>query len=217
MHSICVTKLKTAAVETDANESSWSRYKAVLCNPRLLIAGLSIGFQNAARYGLIVWVPVHFQGNNWKSAETLIDPAWISVALPVGMAFGALSNGWISDRLFGSSRSKAIMLYMVLGAVASMVMYKLPTGMGAIAALFLAGFFVYGPASSFWALCPDLVGAKRAGTATGILNFFSYLLAGLGEPLIGRMLDHSGNTSLVFPIVATSCIISAVIAAFIRR
>ena len=63
------------------------------------------------------------------------------------------------------------------------------------------------------ASCPT----RRAGTATGILNFFSYLLAGLGEPLIGRMLDHSGNTSLVFPIVATSCVISAVIAAFIRR
>jgi len=31
------------------------------------------------------------------------------------------------------------------------------------------------------------------------------------------MLDHSGNTSMVFPIVATSCVISAVIAAFIRR
>lgn len=208
---------QAAAIETDADESSWSRYKAVLRNPRLIIAGLSIGFQNAARYGLIVWVPVHFLGKDWKHADTLIDPAWISVALPVGMALGALSNGWISDRLFGSSRSKAIMLYMVLGAVASMVMFKLPTGMGAIAALFLPGFFVYGPASSFWALCPDLVGARRAGTATGILNFFSYLLAGLGEPLIGRMLDHSGNTSLVFPIVAASCIISAVIAAFIRR
>ncbi|MCO4893081.1 MFS transporter [Cupriavidus sp. WGtm5] len=208
---------RAAHAETDADESSWSRYKAVLRNPRLLIAGLSIGFQNAARYGLIVWVPVHFLGKDWKHTDTLIDPAWISVALPVGMALGALSNGWISDRLFGSSRSKAIMLYMVLGAVASMVMFKLPTGMGAIVALFLAGFFVYGPASSFWALCPDLVGAKRAGTATGILNFFSYLLAGLGEPLIGRMLDHSGNTSLVFPIVAASCMISAVIAAFIRR
>lgn len=207
----------SSCAETDAQESSWSRYQAVLSNPRLLIAGLSIGFQNAARYGLIVWVPVHFLGKDWKHVDTLIDPAWISVALPVGMALGALTNGWISDRLFKSSRSKAIMLYMVLGAVASMVMFKLPTGMGAIVALFLAGFFVYGPASSFWALCPDLVGARRAGTATGILNFFSYLLAGLGEPLIGRMLDHSGNTSLVFPIVATSCVISAVIAAFIRR
>ena len=199
-------------------ESSWSRYKAVLGNPRLIIAALSIGFQNAARYGLIVWVPVHFLGKDWaKAADGMIDPAWISVALPVGMAFGALTNGWISDKVFGSKRYKAIVLYMLLGAIASMGMYMLPTSIFGLVLLFMAGFFVYGPASSFWALCPDLVGAKRAGTATGVMNFFSYLLAGLGEPLIGRLLDHSGNTSLVFPIVATSCLISACIAAFIRR
>ncbi|MGJ7527740.1 MFS transporter [Variovorax sp. GB1P17] len=209
---------KSAHAVHEAEESSWSRYKAVLSNPRLMIAALSIGFQNAARYGLIVWVPVHFLGKDWaKAADGMIDPAWISVALPVGMAFGALTNGWISDKVFGSKRYKAIVLYMLLGAVASIGMYLLPTSILGLGLLFLAGFFVYGPASSFWALCPDLVGAKRAGTATGVMNFFSYLLAGLGEPLIGRMLDHSGNTSLVFPIVAASCLISACIAAFIRR
>lgn len=201
-----------------AEESSWSRYKAVLGNPKLLIASLAIGFQNAARYGLIVWVPVHFLGKDWaKAADGMIDPAWISVALPVGMAFGALTNGWISDKVFASKRYKAIVLYMLLGALASVGMYLLPTSIGGLFLLFLAGFFVYGPASSFWALCPDLVGAKRAGTATGVMNFFSYLLAGLGEPLIGRMLDQSGNTAMVFPIVAASCLISACIAVFIRR
>lgn len=209
---------KAAHAANEPAESSWSRYKAVLSNPRLIIAALSIGFQNAARYGLIVWVPVHFLGKDWaKAADGMIDPAWISVALPVGMAFGALTNGWISDKVFGSKRYKAIVLYMLLGAIAAMGMYVLPTSMLGLVLLFLAGFFVYGPASSFWALCPDLVGAKRAGTATGVMNFFSYLLAGLGEPLIGRLLDHSGNTSLVFPIVAASCLISACIAAFIRR
>lgn len=205
------------ASEQEVQESSWERYKAVLKNPRLLVASLAIGFQNAARYALIVWVPVHFLGKDWKSADALIDPVWISVALPVGMAFGALTNGWISDRLFDSKRYKAIVLYMVLGCASAIAMYFLPMSLGAMAMLFLAGFFVYGPASSFWALCPDLVGAKRAGTATGVMNFFSYLLAGLGEPIVGRLMDHSGDTAVVFPIVATSCLISAFIALFIRR
>ncbi|AMP06832.1 MFS transporter [Collimonas pratensis] len=207
------------AAHDEQQESSWARYKAVLKNWRLIVAALSLGFQNAARYGLIVWVPVHFFGSNWaKSPDALIDPKWISVALPVGMAIGALSNGWISDKLFGSKRYKAIMLYMVLGAMTTMWMFTIPgNSMLGIMALFLCGFFVYGPASSFWALCPDLVGSRRAGTATGIMNFSSYLFAGLGEPLIGRMLDHSGNTALIFPIVAVSCVISAVVAMFIKR
>jgi OPA family glycerol-3-phosphate transporter-like MFS transporter len=210
---------KAHAVLDDLHESSWTRYKAVLKNWRLIVAALSLGFQNAARYGLIVWVPVHFFGSNWaKSPDAFIDPKWVSVALPVGMAIGALSNGWISDKLFGSKRYKAIMLYMILGAMTSVWMFTIPGhSILAVMALFLCGFFVYGPASSFWALCPDLVGSRRAGTATGIMNFSSYLFAGLGEPLIGRMLDHSGNTALIFPIVAASCVMSAFVAMFIKR
>lgn len=209
---------KSSELANDHAESSLQRYKAVLKNFKILIAAVSLGFQNAARYGLIIWVPVHFLGSNWKSGDTGIDPMWITVALPVGMAVGALSNGWVSDRLFGSKRYLAIILYMMLGAVTSLWMWSLPTHSTlGIAALFLCGFFVYGPASSFWALCPDLVGAKRAGTATGVLNFSSYLFAGLAEPLIGSVLDTTGNTSWIFIIVTCACLSSAFVALFIRR
>ena len=203
----------------DTNESSLSRYAAVLKNGRLFVAALSIGFQNAARYGLLIWVPVHFMGTNWaKATNASFDPKWITVALPVGMALGAFMNGWISDKLFGAKRYPAITSFMVIGAATSLWMYTLPgQSVIAIPVLFLAGFFVFGPASCFWALCPDLVGSKRAGTATGVLNFFSYLFAGLAEPLIGRILDKSGDTSQIFVIVAIACVASAVVAPFIRR
>lgn len=203
------------------SESSFTRYKAVLSTWRLLIAGVAIGFQNAARYGLLVWVPVHFLGSNWAKAgaSSVVDPRWISIALPVGMAVGAFSNGWISDKVFGSRRDLAIVLYMVLAAITSLWMYTIPTSeiyLG-IAVLFLCGFFTYGPQSSFWALCPDLVGHRRAGTATGVMNFFAYLFAGLGEPVIGRFMDTHNQTSLVFLVVAACAGASAVVASFIRR
>lgn len=66
----------------------------------------------------------------------------------------------MSDNVFGSKRYLAIALYMALATVTSLLMYTIPTGevyLG-LATLFLCGFFVYGPQSSFWALCPDLVG-----------------------------------------------------------
>lgn len=61
------------------------------------------------------------------------------------------------------------------------------------------------------------MGHKRAGTAIGIMNFFAYLFAGLGEPLIGSFLDARDDTSLVFLIVAAASAASATLAAFIRR
>jgi MFS transporter, OPA family, glycerol-3-phosphate transporter len=80
-------------------ETAWQRYRAALGNGRLLLAGFAIGFQNSARYGLLVWVPVYFLGPNIAGS---VLGKWISVGLPVGMAIGALASGWISDRFCGA-------------------------------------------------------------------------------------------------------------------
>ena len=50
------------------------------------------------------------------------------------------------------------------------------------------------------------------------MNFFAYLFAGLGEPLIGSIIDHhKGNTAVFFYVVATACVLSAVLMRFVRR
>jgi len=195
-------------------ETSTERYLAVLSNWRFMVASTAIGFQNLARYGLIFWVPVHFLGEDWKNSPD----KWISVALPVGMALGAMTAGWMSDHLFGSNRSRVISLFMMLAAIASLGMFLLPTSHpAAIPVLFLCGFFAYGPQAAFWALCPDLLGRQRAGTGTGVMNAFAYTFAGLGEPLIGWLIDYHDNTALVFLVVAVACLVSGFIALFIRR
>ncbi len=201
-------------ITVETKLSSWQRYRNVLGNKRFLLAAIAIGFQNTARYGLLIWVPVHFLGEDWKNS----DDKWISVALPVGMALGAIASGWISDNVFRSNRSKVIILFMTLAAACSVVMYFLPRGSWlGIVVLFFTGFFAYGPQASFWALCPDMLGVENVGTGTGVMNCFAYGFAGLGEPLIGRLMDTYDETSLVFVVVAISCMASAVMAVGIRR
>jgi OPA family glycerol-3-phosphate transporter-like MFS transporter len=195
-------------------ETSWERYRHVLSNTRFLIASVAIGFQNLARYALLVWVPVHFLGEDWENSDT----KWVSVALPVGMALGAIASGWLSDRFFGSNRSRVIGLFLFMASCCSIAMYFLPRDHWlAVPMLMLTGFFAYGPQSAFWALCPDLLGQERAGTGTGVMNTFAYVFAGLGEPLIGRMIDVSGRTSLVFAVVAAACLFGTLISPLIRR
>jgi MFS transporter, OPA family, glycerol-3-phosphate transporter len=195
-------------------ETSWDRYTSALSNPMFLAACFAIGFQSLARYGLIIWVPVHFLGDDWKTS----DGKWISIALPIGMALGAIASGWISDRLYGSNRSRVIGLFMFLAAVCTLTMLFIPRHHpGAIPMLFLAGFFAYGPQSAFWALCPDLLGHQRAGTATGVMNTFAYVFAGLGEPFIGWMIERNENTAVVFAIVAAACLLSAMASPLIKR
>jgi MFS transporter, OPA family, glycerol-3-phosphate transporter len=203
-----------ATADAEPHETSRERYRQVLSNPRFLIASLAIGFQSVARYGLLIWVPVHFLGEDWKNSET----RWMSLALPIGMALGAITSGWVSDRLFDSNRSRVISLFLFLAAACSLSMYLLPRDhwLG-VPMLLLTGFFAYGPQSAFWALCPDLLGRARAGTGTGVMNTFAYVFAGLSEPFIGWIIESNNQTSLVFGVVAISCLLGAVIGIFIRR
>ncbi len=208
-------RLSSESTAGEVLETSLDRYTLVLKNWRFMVACIAIGFQSSARYGLIFWVPVHFLGEGWKASSA----KWISIALPVGMAFGALTGGWVSDRVFNGIRWKTISLFMTLAAIASMIMFFLPREHSAgIMVLFACGFFAYGAQAAFWALAPDMFGCKRAGTAIGVMDFFAYLFAGLVNPLIGRLIEaYGGNTALVFPVVGAACIISAIIGLVIRR
>ncbi|MBA4150373.1 MAG: MFS transporter [Verrucomicrobia bacterium] len=197
-------------------EKSVDRYLHCLKNWRFLVGCVSIGFESLARYGLLIWVPFHYLGEGWKKDPSSV---WITMALPVGMAFGALSSGYISDRFFRSNRSRPIALFMALASVVSLLIYVVPADnrLAGLVLLFLAGFFVYGPQSSFWALCPDLLGRRRAATGIGLMNASAYGFAAAGEPLIGWIIQLTGQTSSVFAVLAIVCMVGAVCILPIRR
>ncbi|RVW04764.1 MFS transporter [Rhodococcus spongiicola] len=205
--------------QSSLSESSLSRYIRVLSNPRIWSTGIAIGFLNAARYGLLTWVPVYFLTTTVGGrGGGSVNPIWTSVALPTGMAVGALVNGEISDRLFGSRRDLPIVVFTGIGAIAAITMYAAPLGLTAgMMVLFLTGFFVYGPQSSFWALTVDISGMEIAGTAIGVVNFFAYLFAGAVSPIIGYVMDVTGQTAYIFPIVAGCCVLSAAVTLTIRH
>jgi len=207
---------KSDADDNSDTETSFQRYRAVLSNKKFLIACVAIGFESWARYGLLVWVPVHYLGAGWKQQPGTL---WITLSLPVGMALGALTAGQLSDRLFQSNRSRPIALFLGLGSLVSMAMYFVPTSntyLG-IVLLFLAGFLVYGPQASFWALCPDILGRRRAGTGVGIMDACAYGVAALGEVAIGRIVDVTGTTAAVFPITSAVCAAGAFCILFVRQ
>lgn len=205
---------ETGVPVAEPNETAWQRYRVALSNVPFLFGSCSIGCQNLARYGLLVWVPVHFLGEDWKTSPY----KWISVALPIGMAIGAVSSGWISDRFFRGNRTRVIMLFLSLAALCASGMWLLPRGSAfVVPVLFLTGFFVYGPQAGYWALCPDLLGRRHAGTGTGVMNFFAYAFAGFGEPLIGHCIETTGQTQIVFAVVALACLIGTGLMLLVRR
>jgi OPA family glycerol-3-phosphate transporter-like MFS transporter len=200
---------------SELTETAWQRYRVALSNGRFLMACAAIACESMARYGLLNWVPMHYLGPDWKQTA---GGAWISVALPVGMAFGALSGGYLSDLVFKANRSRPIAIYLGLASVAALCLYFVSAGhRGAgISLLFLGGFFAYGPQAAFWALCPDLLGRERAGTGAGLMDACAYFGAAVGEIIIGMAIDATGSTASMFLVVAIECLIGALLAIPIR-
>ncbi|MDR2272458.1 MAG: MFS transporter [Sphingobacterium sp.] len=197
-------------------QENWKQsYQKVFQNRSFMIASLAIGFQSMARYGLIFWVPIHFLGNNYKASS---GNMWLTLLIPVGMALGAVSFGYISDLIFDKNRSKSIATGMLISSVIALLIYFVPMHshlfIGAL--MFSSGFFVYGPQANFWTLCPDLLGTKLVGTGIGIMNMFAYVFAAIGEPIFGKLIDYTGNTANIFLFVALICAICATIISFVK-
>jgi len=194
--------------ETAETLSIKEAYWPLLQNARFLLLVGSIGFESAARYGLLIWIPVHLLGN-------LQSGKWLTLLLPLGMAVGAATTGVLSDRIFPRNRALPVVLLMTLGAFMVMALYAAPKSNALVTCLLLlfAGFSVYSPQAAYWALGPELSGASRGGTATGLMDANAYVFAALGELLIGRMVDLTGTTMAIFPVIAGACLLAAALAA----
>ncbi len=159
-------------------------------------------------------VPVHYLGEDWKAGQQV----WISLALPIGMALGAVCAGQLSDRLFRSNRSRPAALFLGVAAIMALLLTQIPADNALLGMplLFLAGFFVYGPQASYWSLCPDLLGTSRTGTGVGVMNACAYGTAAGGEILIGGIVSE-GTTSDAFGVAAVFATIGAVLILMVRR
>lgn len=210
-------RIKGMAHKNENGKEDWrTPYKVVFRNRTFLMTCIAFGLESMARYGLIFWVPVHCLGQDWKAEPGNL---WITLLLPVGMAIGALSFGLLSDTLFKKDRLKAIAFGMTCSTLIALLIYFSPSENIVLAAalMFLAGFFVYGPQSCFWALCPDILGNDRVATGIGIMNMFGYLSAAIGEPILGGTIDHTESTNSVFLIVAFICLSCTVTINLVRR
>lgn len=198
---------------SQASVSSKARYGAVFGNKKFMIASVALGFESMARYGLIVWVPVHYLGNAQAGDAYHL---WASLLMPVGMALGAYSFGNISDGMFKRNRPASIRFGMLMSALISVVIFFTPVVNIFITGLLMfgAGFFVYGPQANFWPMSPDLLGEKYVGTGVGVMNTFAYVFAALGEPVLGAVIDITQKTSFVFLAIAVLCVLSALIISF---
>jgi len=179
--------------------------RAAFSNPAFLLASLGFGFANWARLGLLVWVPSHL-----LTAGGAASSAWIPLALPIGMALGALCGSDAVDRFLGGDHRRLIVISLVLAAGATLALVAVPVdGVGHLL-LFAAGFLVFGPFPSFMVLAAELLGPRTVGVGVGFMNAAGYATAALGDVVMGTVIDATGRTDAVFAVAAAACALGAI-------
>jgi MFS transporter, OPA family, glycerol-3-phosphate transporter len=178
--------------------------RAAFTNPPFLLASLGFGFANWARLGLLVWVPSHL-----LAAGGVASSAWIPLALPAGMALGALFGGYAVDRFLGGDHPRMIVISLVLAAGVTLGLLAVPPDGRSLVLLFAAGFLVFGPFPSFTVLGAELLGPRSVGAGVGFMNGMGYGTAALGDVITGAVIDATGRTGAVFAVAAAACILGA--------
>ncbi|MEN9360551.1 MAG: glycerol-3-phosphate transporter [Verrucomicrobiota bacterium] len=180
----------------------------------------AIAFANAfvyfVRYGVVDWIPTylqqakHFDFDKAGAAWSLFEYA----AIP-----GTILCGWLSDTVFKGRRAPASILFMLctLGGVALYACNQHGPLWIDYVALFVIGFFIYGPIMLIGLHALELVPKKAAGTAAGFTGFFGYVFgsafAGTG---VGWIADHWGWNG-VFSAMALSCLLAIAFTAITLR
>jgi OPA family glycerol-3-phosphate transporter-like MFS transporter len=193
----------------DASAESLKGFAAfvhILGNWRFLIACHVRGLDVLVRYGVVAWAPVYYAQ---VGGFDLKQMAVMTVAYPIGIMLGPLTGGFISDRFFGSNRSRVIMLAGLLSCSAIIGIAVSPADNVplAVGLLFLSGFTIN--MAPLPALAIDLVGRRLAGTATGMLSMHGYVYGAMQAWVFGwlSMAVPSGWT-WVFGAMAVARLVS---------
>ena len=209
------TGRSTDGEPTDGDDPALARYGRALKNWRFMLACVVIGFQSFSRYGLLTWIPDYYKSNGFDIKQATFFYAFMTA----GMAAGALSSGFVSDKVFGSNRCKTISIYLACAGVVAGLMMVMPFSgrFLAVVVLFLAGFFVYGAQSPLWAFSPDLLGRDTSGTGVGVMDCVAYIFAAASGALLGHLIDVTGSHDVVFGSISLVCLLGAAMILAVRR
>ena len=165
-------------------------------NKLVWIMGGGLFFVNLVRYGFLTWAPTIF----FETQQIGIDKAaYQTVVFPIAGALGALTTGWLSDKLFKGRRAPLASLALGLTAIL-VTAFALTLGSASpLASLLLmaaVGYAICGANVMIIVSAPmDLGTRKAASAATGFIDGMGYVGAGIQGIVTGWLVDTWGWTA----------------------
>jgi len=187
--------------------------------------GLGVHFRHRETWGLLLarfsgdgafyffafWIPLYLRDERGFS---MMQIAW-GAALPFLFAdLGSFTGGWAGQRLIrggmsvNASRKTMIWIGALLVPLALPAVY-VESALVAVVCMGLGVFAIQVKSSSLFAVPADLFAARDVATVWGISGAAGSIAAALSQPVIGLIIDRTGSYEMVFIIVSSLHIVSA--------
>ncbi len=162
---------------------------AVIIRPAVWILGLSSAACYVTRYAFESWGVVFL--TEAKGYSLTKASAIISISQFAGIV-GAVTCGWISDKLFQHKRSVPCLLFGIFFVLSTATFVYVPAGhpWSDYVSMMFFGYTVYALVTYLGGLMAvDICSKKATGAAMGVIGLFSYAGASLQEAVGGYLLN----------------------------
>jgi len=169
-------------------------YIALLKELKFICFVFIIMIGGLGRYGLLTWIPNYFKqtmGLNMKAGIVS------SLLLPVGYAIANFTLPRISDKFFHGKREPLLISNSLITCALLCLFPFVKTQTAASVLLLFVGFFSC-TNSMVWSFTTDVGTRAISGTASGILDWASYMGAAVQAILFGAIWDSTGSATVVF-------------------
>lgn len=188
--------------ETDEKVNVLSVLKKVLTSKPLWIISFAYFCTGVVRHGVDQWYIRYLKEVHRISTDSF-GYMLTAFGLPVAAVLGSFAAGIASDRLFGARRGPAAAL-MYLGQFIMLIIFALFSGeLLSPILIVVMQFFINGPHSLLGgAAAMDFGGRKAAGFASGLIDCWQYIGAGLiAGVFMGRIIERFGYTAWIITLV----------------
>ena len=166
-------------------------FESVLKNRYIWLLAFSYFFIYVIRTVVNDWGQLYLYEHKHLS---LIAASSCIFSFEIGGFFGCLASGWFSDRFFQGRRGPINVLFSFSVIFAVLALWMIPTSgfLFASIAMFLMGFFIFGPQMLIGVAAAELSHKKAAGTSTGFVGWFAYFGAAFSGFPFGKITQDLG-------------------------
>jgi MFS transporter, OPA family, sugar phosphate sensor protein UhpC len=161
----------------------------ILKIPAVWALALSSALIYVTRYAINSWGVLYLQEARGYSLAAAGSMLMISTLAGI---VGAISFGFVSDKVFGARRPPANLLFGLLELVGlALILYGPNTGPALITGMILFGLGMTALVTSLGGLfATDICPKRVAGAAVGLIGVFSYLGAAIQEHVSGVLIER---------------------------